>query len=64
MPLDTSAQPSVRSELEKARPDSAVPTYATDIAPIFYKHCYDCHRPGDIGPFDISQVDEIRGGET
>lgn len=60
-PSETSAQPSVRTELEKSQQEPAAPTYATDIAPIFYKHCYDCHRPGDIGPFDISQVDEIRG---
>ncbi|MFN7875260.1 MAG: redoxin family protein [Pirellula sp.] len=49
------------SPTDKATSTLAVPTYATDIAPIFNKHCYDCHRPGDIGPFDISQVDEIQG---
>jgi len=46
---------------DKSIPASIGPTYATDIAPIFYKHCYDCHRPGDIGPFDISKIDEIQG---
>ena len=49
------------SATDNATSTLAVPTYATDIAPIFNKHCYDCHRPGDIGPFDISQVDEIQG---
>jgi hypothetical protein len=49
------------SDSDASIPIATGPTYATDIAPVFYKHCYDCHRPGDIGPFDISNVDEIRG---
>jgi hypothetical protein len=56
-----SSQTSDPSTSNTALPTSTVPTYATDVAAIFNKHCYDCHRPGDIGPFDISQVDEIQG---
>ena len=29
------------------------PTFAKDVAPIFYKHCTNCHRPGDIGPMSL-----------
>jgi mono/diheme cytochrome c family protein len=29
------------------------PTFAKDVAPIFYKHCTSCHRPGDIAPMSL-----------
>ncbi|MBX6314299.1 MAG: ascorbate-dependent monooxygenase [Isosphaeraceae bacterium] len=29
------------------------PTYTKDIAPILWKHCAGCHRPGEIGPFSL-----------
>ena len=25
-------------------------TFNDDVAPILYRHCVTCHRPGDIGP--------------
>ena len=25
-------------------------TFTKDVAPIFYKHCADCHRPNDMAP--------------
>jgi hypothetical protein len=30
-----------------------VPTYNRDIAPILWKNCAGCHRPGEIGPFSL-----------
>ncbi|XZE21932.1 redoxin family protein [Pirellulaceae bacterium SH449] len=58
----TDAEQQLASEA-KAKMDTGVsaPTYAGNVAAIFNKHCYDCHRPGDIGPFDISNIDEIQG---
>ena len=32
---------------------SAPPTYAEQIAPLLNKHCVDCHRPGEVGPFTL-----------
>jgi hypothetical protein len=29
------------------------PTYNKDIAPILWKNCAGCHRPGEIGPFSL-----------
>ncbi len=29
------------------------PTFAHDIAPIFYEHCATCHRPGAAAPFPL-----------
>lgn len=28
-------------------------TYHRDVAVILQKHCQDCHRPGDVGPFAL-----------
>src|SRR5262245_13223008 len=29
------------------------PTFTRDVAPILFKHCTSCHRPGDIGPMSL-----------
>ena len=31
----------------------AAPTYTRDVAPILYKNCTSCHRPGEIGPMSL-----------
>ncbi len=36
-------------------------TYCKDIAPLLNDHCLECHRPGEIGPFDVSDYREVRG---
>lgn len=48
------------AKIEADSPSSQV-TYTRDIAPIFHRHCVECHRPGEIGPFDMSDFQEIRG---
>jgi hypothetical protein len=30
-----------------------VPTFNKEIAPILWKNCAGCHRPGEIGPFSL-----------
>ncbi|MFM7977318.1 MAG: alkyl hydroperoxide reductase, partial [Pirellula sp.] len=42
-------------------PSSPTVNYADSIAAIFNKHCTECHRPGEIGPFDITNTDELQG---
>lgn len=32
---------------------SAPVTFSKDIAPIFYRHCVECHRPNDIAPMSL-----------
>jgi hypothetical protein len=34
-------------------PPQPVPTYTKDVAPILYKHCTECHRPGEIAPMSL-----------
>ena len=36
-------------------------TFAKDVAGIFNKHCVECHRPGEIGPFSLTWFDEAIG---
>ncbi len=36
---------------------TADPTFAEDIAPIFYRNCASCHHPGGLGPFSLLDYD-------
>jgi hypothetical protein len=36
------------------------PTFAHDIAPIVYKNCSPCHRPGEPGPFPLLSYTDAR----
>jgi hypothetical protein len=39
---------------------AAVPTFSKDVAPILYKNCTGCHRPGEIGPMPLLTYDDAR----
>lgn len=40
-------------------------TYCKDIAPLIQKHCQSCHRPGEVGPFELlSYADVCNHSET
>lgn len=44
-------------------PSAAPVTFSETIAPILYKNCVSCHRPGEIGPFSlISYEDAAKRG--
>jgi hypothetical protein len=34
------------------------PTFSHDVAPILYKQCVSCHRPGGVGPFSLVTYQE------
>jgi hypothetical protein len=40
--------------------DAAAPTFAKDVAPIFYKNCTNCHRPGEIAPMSLLTYKDAR----
>jgi hypothetical protein len=40
--------------------NAATPTYAKDVAPIIYKNCANCHRPGEIGPMPLLNYAQTR----
>jgi hypothetical protein len=39
---------------------AAIPTFNTDVAPILYKHCTQCHRPGEIAPMSLLTYEAAR----
>jgi hypothetical protein len=45
---------------EQAPPKTPVPTFTKDVAPILYKNCTGCHRPGEIGPMSLLTYDDVR----
>src|SRR5258708_18003673 len=36
------------------------PTFSKDVAPILYKNCTNCHRPGEIAPMSLLTYKEAR----
>jgi hypothetical protein len=36
------------------------PTFSQDVAPIIYKHCSGCHRPNQIGHFDLLTYADVQ----
>lgn len=39
---------------------AAKPTFSKDVAPILYKHCATCHRPGEVAPMSLTTYQEVR----
>lgn len=36
------------------------PTFTEHIAPLIFKNCSPCHRPGSAGPFDLLSYEDVR----
>ncbi len=46
----------------KAHAGSPSPvTFTRDVVPILNQHCVECHRPGEIGPFSLTDYHEVIG---
>jgi len=41
--------------------DDSAPTFHREILPLLHGHCMECHRSGEIGPFNVSTLEEVRG---
>jgi mono/diheme cytochrome c family protein len=41
-------------------PAASPPTFAHDIAPILYRACSSCHRPGESGPFPLLRYEDAK----
>lgn len=35
-------------------------TFSRDVAPIFFKHCAECHRPNDMAPFSVLTYKDVQ----
>src|SRR4030095_3236020 len=42
------------------KPASNVPTYTKDVAPILFRNCTTCHRPGEIAPMSLLTYQDAR----
>lgn len=40
---------------------AGAPTFHGEILPLLRTHCLECHRQGEIGPFDVSTIEEVSG---
>ena len=40
--------------------DDGVPTFSGDVAPILYKNCVSCHRPGEVAPMSLITYRDVR----
>lgn len=50
-----------KTEIEKVSSEKV--TWSSHIAPIIYKNCTSCHRPGESGPFDLMTFkDAVKNG--
>jgi hypothetical protein len=45
---------------QPASPPRAVPTFSQDVAPILYRNCVSCHRPGEMAPMSLLTYAEAR----
>jgi hypothetical protein len=41
-------------------PAADVPTFSKDVAPILYRNCTSCHRPGEIAPMSLLTFQDAR----
>jgi hypothetical protein len=39
---------------------NAAPTFSKDVAPIIYKNCAECHRPGEAAPMSLLTYKDVR----
>ena len=42
------------------QPAGGAPAFSKDVAPILYKHCVTCHRPGEIAPMSLLTYEQAR----
>lgn len=54
--LITSIKPSLSSAASQPQV-----TFTRDVSRVLNRHCVECHRPGEIGPFALTEYDEVAG---
>lgn len=44
----------------RAEPAMSAPTFDRDIAPLVNQNCVTCHRPGEVGPFSLTDYGAVK----
>ena len=52
--------PLSRPDRTAKAPTGQAYTFTKDVLPILQKHCQECHRPGEIGPFSLLTYKQAR----
>src|SRR6185436_14225680 len=60
----TLAALAVLAPLRGSADGPSAPTFAADIAPIVYRNCSTCHRPGQAAPFSLLSYDDVKRRAT
>jgi len=58
--LAASVQLGAQSVTRPPTEPSSGPTYSRDVAPILYRNCTNCHRPGEIAPMSLLTYKDAR----
>ena len=56
----TDAVGCIIGRVREAKSSSSI-TYCDQISRVFAKHCLECHHRGDIGPFQMTEYNEVVG---
>src|SRR5262245_63640459 len=51
---------SMETAAQSTSTSSTGPTYSKDVAPILFKNCTGCHRPGEIAPMSLLTYKDVR----
>ncbi len=54
-----SGRPAARASGDRAKPEAQV-TFNRDIAPIVFRSCATCHRPGEAAPFPLLKYSDVK----
>ena len=54
------AKPPRNGKLDEKVTGDRTPTFYKDLLPLVQKHCQNCHRPGQIGPFSLLDYQSAR----
>lgn len=57
---ETAATGCLIGRAREAKADSSV-TYSNQISRLLQKHCVECHRPGEIAPFSLTDYQDAAG---
>ena len=48
------------SRATETKSSAKIVTFNKDVAPIFFKNCAECHRPGESAPFSVLSYKDVR----